>query len=221
VVEQAVLAKHVTTADALRDLSAARDSVPALLGALSEIRLVGNPQLRQLAEEIATLLVELIEVRLPGRPSGVMMAAAGNLYKKSGAAGLKAVEERFPGLAGKASEARTLLDPGLREAQEARFSECLQALSLWHKKYTLAARRDLGLGPRWWHAASVPRTHRWQVWRPHEPWPGGWPPPEARDLILRARRERSGKALAEVADAAPDRPEPDSSRFTVSPDNDG
>jgi len=218
VVEQAVLSKRVTMADVWRDLSAARDSVPTLLGALSEIRLVGNPELRQLAEEIVTLLVELMEVRLPGRPpDGVMMAAAGNLYKKSGAAGLKAIEERFPKLAGKTAEARALLDPDLRKAQEVRFNECLQAIALWHKKFTLAARKDLGYGSRWWHVASAPRMHRWQAWRPYEPWPGGWPPPEAADLIRQAHLERSGKALAKTPEEAPGRPGPDVDQFDVLP----
>ncbi len=218
VVEQAVLAKRLTMADVWRDMSAARDSVPTLLGALSEIRLVGNPELRQLAEEIVTLLVELMEVRLPSRPpDGVMMTAAENLYKKSGAASLKAIEERFPKLAGKAAEARTLLDPDLRKAQEVRFNECLQALALWHKKFTLAARKDLGYGPRWWHFASAPRTHRWQVWRPYEPWPGGWPPPEAAELIRQAHLERNGKAQADANEEAPGSPGWDVNQLDVLP----
>lgn len=196
--EQAILAKRLAPADAWRDMSEARDSVSALLGALSEIRLVGNPELRQLAEEIVTLLVELMEARLPGRPDGVMMAAAEKLYEKSGAVSLKAIEDRFPKLAGKAAEARTLLDPDLRKEQETRFNNCLQALALWHKKYTLAARNDLGFGPRWWHVASAPRTHRWQVWRPYELWPGGWPPHSAAELIMRAQAEKNDEAACEA-----------------------
>ena len=110
------------------------------------------------------MLVELMEARLPGRPpDGIRMAVAERLYAKSGAVGLKVIEERLPKLAGKAAEARALLDPDLRKAQEARFDDCLRALALWHEKFTMAARQDLGCGPRWWHVASAPRTRRWQV----------------------------------------------------------
>jgi hypothetical protein len=45
--------------DVMPDMAACRSATSGLLAALSEIRLVGNPEPRRLAEEIATLLVEL------------------------------------------------------------------------------------------------------------------------------------------------------------------
>jgi hypothetical protein len=74
VLEEAVLAKEVTTAQVMPDLSAFRPSLSALLGALSEIRLVGNPEPRKLAEEITTLLNEHMEARVRGRPPRTIRA---------------------------------------------------------------------------------------------------------------------------------------------------
>jgi hypothetical protein len=78
----------------------------------------------------------------------------------------------------------------VRRAQAERFDECQRALGAWHKKFILAARKDLGDGPRKWHIGKKPRTSRLQFWRSPDEWPGGWPPPAAGQLIEQARQER-------------------------------
>jgi len=86
------------------------------------------------------------------------------------------------------------------------------ALGGWHKKFTLAARKDLGLGRRIWHVGKKPRAAWWQIWRAPDEWPGGWPPPDAKQLIEQARRDR--EARAESSNATADEPR------TESPDAD-
>lgn len=191
--EEAVLAKRVTVADVMPDLSAARSATSGLLAALSEIRLVGNPEPRQLAEEIVTLLIELMEARIPGRlPRTILIELAEKslrVWERKGQP--EGLLQRMPTIADRLEQARTLLtDQETQATQAARFNDCQMALGTWHRKFTLAARKDLGYGPRWWHIGNDARTHWWQPWRPRPPWPGGWPPPEAHQLITRARTER-------------------------------
>jgi hypothetical protein len=213
VLEQMARGGEITSGQILPDLGAARDSSAALLAALSQIRLVGNPDLRRLAEEITTLLVELMEQRIPGVPEhSIRIGAAKWLYEKiDHDRGLKLIEDRFPRASSFIAEGKTLIDDDVRKAQAQRFSDCLTALGAWHRKFTLAARKDLGYGPRRWQAGRKPRTGRWQLWRPRDEWPGGWPPPDADQLIEQARRDRqatsvqSPAALAVEPAAAPAR----------------
>jgi hypothetical protein len=195
VLEQVILAKEVTMAQVMPDMAACRSATSALLAALSEIRLTGNPEPRGLAEEIVTLLAELMEARLPGMPPrGLRIGAAEKFYEAvERRGGLQAVEERIPGLAGRVSDMRSLLDKDAREAKADRFNDCQLALGAWHRKFTLAARKDLGYGPRWWHVGRKPQAHGWQKWRPYDEWPGGWPPPEASELISQASEQRSAR----------------------------
>jgi hypothetical protein len=192
VLEQMARSGEISSAQILGDLSAARESAAALLGVLSQIRLVGNPEPRRLAEEITTLLVELMEQRIPGIPErSIRIGAVKWLYQKiDHDRGLKLVEDRFPGLSAFIGEGKMLIDDDIREAKAQRFNDCLMALGAWHKKFTLAARKDLGYGPRRWQAGKKARSARWQIWRPCDHWPGGWPPPDAGQLIRQASRER-------------------------------
>jgi hypothetical protein len=203
VLEQMARSGEITSGQILPDLGAARDSSAELLAALSQIRLVGGPEARRLAEEITTLLVELMEERIPGVPErSARIGAAKWLYGKiDHDRGLKLIEDRFPGLSAFISEGKTLIDDGVRKAQAQRFNDCLMALGAWHQKFTLAARKDLGYGPRRWQAGKKPRTGRWQLWRPRDDWPGGWPPPDADQLIEQARRDRH--AASAQSPAAP------------------
>jgi len=83
VLEQMARAKEVDSGQILPDLGLARDATAKLLAALSQIRLVGNPEPRRLAEEIVTLLVELMEQRIPGVPGSSFRFSAGKwLYEK-------------------------------------------------------------------------------------------------------------------------------------------
>jgi len=198
IVEQAVLDKRLTMAQAISEMAACRSDTALLLGALSKIRLAGNPEPRRVAEEIVTLLAELMEARIPGRALNLRVKAAGRLYAKADMrSSIELAAQRFPRLTGRAEEVMSLLDQGVHEAQEQRFSDCQRALGTWHKKFTLAARKDLGYGPRPWQVGKRPREHWWQVWRPHEEWPGGWPPPEASELVSQARAEREARLTAQ------------------------
>jgi hypothetical protein len=196
VLEQMVRGKEVTASQILPQLAAARDSSADLLAALSQIRLVGNPEPRRIAEAIVTLLVELMEQRIPGVPEHSMRISAVKwLYGKiDHEKGLELIEQRFPGFAGFIAEGKALIDDDTRKAQADRFNDCLVALGAWHKKFTLAARKDLGYGPRRWQVGRKPRNGRWQIWRPGDEWPGGWPPPEADELIEQARSDRKARA---------------------------
>jgi hypothetical protein len=207
VLEDAILAKQVTTAQVMTDLSASRSATSALLSALSEIRLVGNPEPRRLAEEITTLLVELMDARVRGKPPRTTrIELAERIGKKSlrtldSTANMAALVERIPGMSDRVDRVREFTDEEASEAKAARFNDCQMALGAWHKKFTLAARKDLGYGPRWWHLSKKPRTGWWQLWRPHEEWPGGWPPPDAEQLVGQARIEREKRNAAPSAEA--------------------
>jgi hypothetical protein len=50
------------------------------------------------------------------------------------------------------AKARSLTDREAQAAKAARFDDCQMALSAWHRKFTLAARKDLGYGHRWRHS---------------------------------------------------------------------
>jgi hypothetical protein len=108
VLEQMARSGEITSAQILPDLGAARDSSAALLAALRQIRLVGNPELRRLAEEITTLLVELMEERIPGVPEhSLRIGAAKWLYGKiDHDRSLKIIEDRFPALLPSSPRAR-------------------------------------------------------------------------------------------------------------------
>ena len=155
-----------------------------------------------------------MEQRILGVPEhSIRIGAAKWLYGKiDHDRGLKLIEDRFPRASAFIAEGKTLIDDDVRKAQTQRFSDCLMALGAWNRMYTLAARKDLGYGPRRWQAGRKPRTGRWQLWRPCDEWPGGWPPPDADQLIEQARRDRqatsvqSPTALAVEPAAAPARP---------------
>ena len=153
VLEQIVRSKEATPDQLLPDLAAARNATSTLLAALSEIRMVGNPGPRRLAEEIMMLLVELMEARLPGIPErNLRLRLAKRIYKstdhESHEKAMGIVRERWPQMAERFNGAATLVDDDLRKAKEERFNNCQLALGAWNKKFTLAARVDLGYGPR-------------------------------------------------------------------------
>lgn len=204
VLEQAGRSNTVNSGQVLPELAACRDATAALLTALGRIRLVGNPEPRRRAEEIVTLLIELMEARLPGVPArSLRFSAVRWLYRKIDPdPGLKLIEEKAPWLADFIADGKALIDPNVRRAQAERFDECQRALGAWHKKFILAARKDLGDGPRKWHIEKKPRTSRLQFWRSPEEWPGGWPPRAAGQLIEQARQERQGRSQPNQAIAA-------------------
>lgn len=191
VLEDILLNKQVTPNQVLPDMAASRQSTVALLSALSEIRMVGSPELRGLAEEIVTMLVELMESRLPATgKAGLMFQLQKRLYKLADQENTREfIKERFPGLLDRYDERLLRVADDLRKARAARFNETQLALGRWNRKFTLAARKDLGYGPRFWHLGKKPRTSRLQIWRPYDPWPGGWPPRDAKDIVDEARRE--------------------------------
>jgi hypothetical protein len=162
-----------------REVSAARAALAAFLGALIEIRLVGNPGPRKAAEEITALVAELFGTAPTGRPLPWQRAVA------SRTASCKPVAtalQRVPLLAGRMGSVREREDVWQQRAQA--FADCQQALGIAHRDFTLAAQRDLGHGRRL-------RRHRWQIWRPTSNWPGGWPGPDANQLIEQARQRRA------------------------------
>jgi len=197
ILDQDIVSGQITTAQAITEMSPLRQVTVDLLAALSEIRIAGNPKPRQLAEEITTLLVELMDARIPARPvNGLRLKIAEHIYEKTDmSSALSGVGQRFRRLSGRVEDTLSLLDEGRRRAEDRRFADCQLALGTWHKRFTLAARKDLGYGPRIWHVAKKPRVHSWQIWRPHEEWPGGWPSPAASDLVSQAREERQARAL--------------------------
>ena len=196
VTEQAVRAKDVTAAQVWADLAQSRGAAAELLAALSEVRIVGNPEPRRLAEEIATLLVELMDAKLPGTPSSVRLKVAGGIYARAGRPAVEAARDRFPAISDTVDSIQAHVDPEVRQEAQRRFSDCQRALGLWHKKFVLACRDDLGYGSPWWQRSSCPRRGRWQFWRKPDLWPGGWPPPDAADLIGDARQEWKARDAA-------------------------
>jgi hypothetical protein len=201
VLEAAARSKAISSAEVFSDLAGCRSATSALLTALSEIRLVGNPAPRRLAEEIVTLLIELMEVRLPGVPEdGIRFRIARRIYNKiDHEKAMETAKGWLPGFVDIIDDTAALLDDEARKSKAEYFNNCQLALGTWHKRFTLAARKDLGYGPRKWHIGRTSRTAPWQIWRPLDQWPGGWPPPEARDLIGLARAER----MARVHSAPP------------------
>jgi hypothetical protein len=203
VLEEASFRKHVSPDQVMRDLAASRQATVALLAALSEIRMVGNPEPRRLAEEIVCLLVELMESRLPAVPmSRLRFRLARRIYRVSGQKEAREfLRERVPAVAGFIDDVDRMLDEDRRKAQETRFNDCQLALGRWNRKFTLAARKDLGYGPRFWQRSNKSRTASWQFWRLHDQWPGGWPPRDAKGIVAEASKERldaqsENKALA-------------------------
>jgi hypothetical protein len=192
--QESVLAKKVTVSQIMPELAASRRATAELLAALAEIRLVGNPQPRKLAEEIVTLLVEMMEARLPPRPpASARVAVAKRVWARSErAGGIDAVVEKLPALARHVEGFRSLLDDEARAAKAQQLKDCQLALGTWHKKFTIAARKDIGYGPRWWEVSAKPRTASWQLWR-RVGWPGGWPPPEAAAMVKQAKAERAAR----------------------------
>jgi hypothetical protein len=202
--EESVVAKNAGAAQILPELAAARRAAADLLGALAEIRLVGNPEPRMLAEEIVTLLVELMEARLPPRPPATArVAIAKRIWAKTErSGGAEAAAERFPTLAGRVEEYRSLLDDDAHAVKAQRFNDCQLALGTWHKRFTIAARKDIGYGPRWCQFSRKPRTASWQWWR-REGWPGGWPPPDAAKLVAQAQEDRAARDAASKTQTCP------------------
>lgn len=191
VLEQFSYTKGATTGQVLPDLAGSRDATVELLAVLGQIRLVGSPEPRRIAEEIVTLLVELMESRVPGVPNSSVRFQFGKwVYKKANREAIEMVRPRVPRLAAQWDEAAIQVDDELRKARQAQFRDCQLALGRWHRKFTLAARKDLGYGPRFWHFGKKPRRYPWQIWRPYDPWPGGWPPRDAKEIVADARRER-------------------------------
>jgi hypothetical protein len=139
-----ILLQVLNTPGLIRETSQASRVFGSFLAALHEIRMVGNPQPRAIAEEVAALL--------------------GELY------------ERAP---------RTRRPKRVRAQEDARFLECQRTLGDAHRRFTLAARRDLGYGARWYRR----RGPRWWTRSEHD-WPGGWPGPDPLALI-QAEQERS------------------------------
>jgi hypothetical protein len=208
VLEGAIMNNELTFANSLPELSALRTDTSRLLSSLSEIRMIGNPESRQIAEEITMLLVELMESRVPASPpAGLRMQIVRAIYKRvAWDDAVKLVQNRFPAINGYSTRVKLLVDEGERARKAEKFNDCQAALRLWHKKFTMAARKDLGQGPKWWHRGKKPRTRRWQTWRPHEEWPGGWPPSTAERLISQARQEREARRLAPSDGKALDQP---------------
>ncbi|MGK5520841.1 hypothetical protein ACSNN9_15980 [Micromonospora sp. URMC 107] len=166
----------------VRELNGARACAASLLGALGEVRIVGNPMPRKVAEEITALIGYLYETVPTGRPAPYHQWA---LVQADTRPELVTVMHRSAFLT------RRLKD--LREAEArwqknaAEFAECLRTLGLAQRDFVLSAREDLGLGRRWWQRSRIDRQHWYQFWRP-APWPGGWPGPEPQELITRFSR---------------------------------
>lgn len=165
----------------VRELGKSRACLANLLSALAEIRMVGNPKPRKAAEEIVALIGHLYEILPTGRPARYHQWAV-------------AKSESLPQLADLTNRSQTLrrrLD-SLREAENRwrrsteEFKDCLRALGIAHRDFTLTARGDLGMGRRLWQFGRIERKHWYQVWRPAA-WPGGWPGPNAGDLIARTK----------------------------------
>jgi hypothetical protein len=159
-----------------REVSAARAALAAFLGALIEVRLVGNPGPRKAAEEITALVAELFGTAPTGRPLRWQRAVVSRTDSCQPAA---AALQRVSLLASQVQSIRER--EGVWQRRARAFADCQQALGIAHRDFTLAAQRDLGYGRRL-------RRHRWQIWRPTSDWPGGWPGPDANQLIEQARQ---------------------------------
>jgi hypothetical protein len=196
--------QKLSPADVLPDLADIRRVTANLLAALSDIRMVGNPEPRRIAEEMVTLLVELMESRLPGCPvSGPRLHLGKMLYSRIDRAKvIEALGGRLPGAIAKLDEIGGLVDNDLRSRQLAKFNACQLALGTYNKRFTNAARRDLGYGPRFWQRSTKARRHHWQLWRQRDQWPGGWPPRDASELIADAERERLARPVTKAIESS-------------------
>jgi hypothetical protein len=165
----------------LRELSSTRATLTEFLGALAEIRLVGSPSPRKAAEEITAMVAELYALPMV-RPT-LQQRIGTSLASRPRAA---AVLRRLPELASKVESIREQEEAWRRKSQV--FNDYQQALGIAHRDFTLAARRDVG-GDR------PLRRHWWQRWRPTtdrlRDWPGGWPGPDAQELIEQTRERRA------------------------------
>jgi hypothetical protein len=158
----------------MREVSATRGTVAEFVGTLVDVRLVGNPGPRKAAEEIAALVAELFGTVPTGRPLSWQRAV---LSKSESFQPAAMALRRTPLLAEGVQSVRKREDGWQRSAQA--FEDCQRALGIAHRDFTLAAQRDLGYGRRWW-----------QFWRPSGAWPGGWPGPNAKQLIEQARHNQ-------------------------------
>jgi hypothetical protein len=142
-----------------------RGAMARFLGALMVVRQYGNPGPREAAERITGLLGELSEYSTP--------------------------DPTFPFWKAAAMGSRTARRQGNEEFRRV----CQQLLGEAHRDFTVAARQDLGYDkkPRRWLKAS--RHTRWHLWLRRAPvWPGGWPGPDARQLVMdRLEQERNIK----------------------------
>jgi hypothetical protein len=158
----------------VREVSASRGAVAGFVGTLVDVRLVGNPGPRKAAEEIAALVAELFGRVPTGRPLPWQRAVVSRTESFQPAA---AALRRIPLVGGEVRSVRKRED-GWQQSTQA-FEDCQRALGIAHRDFTLAAQRDLGYGRRWW-----------QFWRPAGAWPGGWPGPDAKQLVERARHSQ-------------------------------
>jgi hypothetical protein len=132
-----------------------REAMATFLGALLELRQVGNPEPRKAAEQITALLGELCG-RIPSsQPSWWKRTVVPALGRGDG-----------------------------EKQRQQELEVCRELLGEAHRDFTLAVRSDLRLDRR-------PRRFRWQLWRPAaKDWPGGWPGPDATQLIAYALNRR-------------------------------
>ena len=135
-------------------------AVHEFLESLVEIRMIGSPKPRAMAEQITSLLGELFGSIPAGRPG-----------------------KEVRGLPGFRSRDRAWLK------RQEYFEDCTRALGRAFKDFTVVARADLGRGNRWWQRGRRERTHFWQFWRAPD-WPGGWPGPDGRELVRQSRQSR-------------------------------
>lgn len=161
----------------VRELNGARVCAANLLGALGEVRMVGNPMPRKAAEEITSLIGYLYEIVPTGR---LAVHHQWVLVQADTRPDLAALMHRS-----------TFLTRRLKHLQEAdarwqkntiKFAACLRTLGLAQRDFVLIAREDLGLGRRWWQRGRIERKHWYQFWRT-APWPGGWPGPDPEELM--------------------------------------
>jgi hypothetical protein len=174
------IADLLYTPAALREVSQGRSSLGDFLGAHAEVRLLGNPEPRRLAEEITALVTELFATMPIGRPTLPERAAVTVESRLR----ISAVVQHVPRLARAVESVRAREDAWHRKPEE--FEDCLYSLGVAHRDFTLAARQDLGYG-------RPLRRRRWQLWRPRSDWPGGWPGPDAQRLIERDRKHRASR----------------------------
>jgi hypothetical protein len=158
----------------MREVGATRAAVAEFVGTLVDVRLVGNPGPRRAAENIAALVAELFGTVPTGRPFSWQRAVISRSESNKPAA---TALRRIPLLAEGVRSVGKREDGWQRSAQA--FEDCQRALGIAHRDFSLAAQRDLGYGRRWW-----------QFWRPAGAWPGGWPGPDAKQLIEQARHNQ-------------------------------